>query len=407
MTRTSENGTEKRRPGPQQNQGRQFGISGSHVIRTVMTNPSSSSVSLSKSAVAATAPMSRHRSPAATESVIAPPPKVVHASSQPSSSPKKPPTPGNNNNAAANSSEVGKDYYLRGSSPEDTIGVTPPAHHPHQHAHQSSYYGPHHIYHYSQPQIQIPFHPIVSSAVADSGGHMAVDVQALRARDERIASLEKELRVMEDEFARELERASAQESETATFWQSKHSAVHQAYLRADTELRLLRAEAEVREAERGELRDAFDAMRREAHEREDLIRNLRGQVRGLKEWVSREATRGDGAGGGGSISDEVFADGMGRLANGLQNWVIVYFRKAKIGEYRCDTYLRSEASHKYVATFVGYSGLYFSFGNLAQQFPAQNHDLPNPLADQLCLSYRSFQDSGTGASGGNTSYSYV
>lgn len=50
-------------------------------------------------------------------------------------------------------------------------------------------------------------------------------------------------------------------------------------------------------------------------------------MRGLKEWVST-STRTDG-----QTSDEVFGDGMARLGNGLQNWVIVNFRKAKMGEF--------------------------------------------------------------------------
>ena len=149
----------------------------------------------------------------------------------------------------------------------------------------------------------------------------------LRERDERIAALEREMARMEREFTRELDKLSQNESETATFWQSKHSALNQQFLRTDTELRLLRSEVEVREAEREELRQGWEVLRRELKERDDEIRGLRGQVRGLKEWVST-STRTDG-----QTSDEVFGDGMARLGNGLQNWVIVHFRKAKMGEF--------------------------------------------------------------------------
>lgn len=155
-----------------------------------------------------------------------------------------------------------------------------------------------------------------------SGGPAAAQ---LKEKDERIAALERELQVMEAEFARELDRLSANESETATFWQGKHSALNQQFLRADTELRLLRAEVEVRRGEREELRDGWEVLRREAREREEEIRGLRGQVRGLKEWVST-STRSDA-----QVADEVFGEGMARLGNELQNWVIVNFRRAKLG----------------------------------------------------------------------------
>lgn len=149
----------------------------------------------------------------------------------------------------------------------------------------------------------------------------------LREKDERIAYLEHEMDVMEREFTKELDKLSQNESETATFWQAKHSALNQQFLKTDTELRLLRAEVDVRTAEREGLREGFEVLRRELKERDEEVRGLRGQVRGLKEWVST-STRTDG-----QTSDEVFGDGMTRLGNGLQNWVIVNFRKAKLSEY--------------------------------------------------------------------------
>ncbi|OIW27411.1 hypothetical protein CONLIGDRAFT_579207 [Coniochaeta ligniaria NRRL 30616] len=151
-------------------------------------------------------------------------------------------------------------------------------------------------------------------------------VQALKEKDGRIAYLERELGVMETEFQRELDKLSANESETASFWQAKHSALNQQFLRTDTELRLLRAEVDVREAEREELRSGWETLRRSLRDRDDEVRDLRAQVRGLKEWVSN-STRSDGQT---QTSDEVFGDGMARLGNGLQNWVIVNFRRAKL-----------------------------------------------------------------------------
>jgi hypothetical protein len=156
---------------------------------------------------------------------------------------------------------------------------------------------------------------------------LAATAQLVREKDNRIAYLEQELGIMETEFQRELDKLSANESETASFWQAKHSALNQQFLRTDTELRLLRAEVDVREAEREELRADWEAMRRSLRVRENEVAELRSQVRGLKEWVSN-STRSDGQT---MTSDEVFGDGMARLGNGLQNWVIVNFRRARLG----------------------------------------------------------------------------
>lgn len=158
-----------------------------------------------------------------------------------------------------------------------------------------------------------------------AAGSGATSSALMKEKDEKIAALERELGVMEGEFARELDRLSRNESETATFWQGKHSALNQQFLRADTELRLLRAEVEVRRGEREELREGWDVLRREVREREEVIAGLREQVRGLKEWVST-STRSDA-----QVADEVFGEGMARLGNELQNWVIVHFRRAKLG----------------------------------------------------------------------------
>ncbi|KAH7311653.1 hypothetical protein B0I35DRAFT_481602 [Stachybotrys elegans] len=152
----------------------------------------------------------------------------------------------------------------------------------------------------------------------------------LREKDERIAYLEEDMAVMEREFQRELDKLSQAESETATFWQAKHSALNQQFLRTDTELRLARTELELREREREDLRGGWEVLRRELAERDDEVRGLRGQVRGLKEFVSTSTRVDDQA------SDEIFGGGMTRLGNGLQNWVIVNFRKTRIDLARLD-----------------------------------------------------------------------
>ncbi|KAK1481382.1 hypothetical protein CCUS01_04495, partial [Colletotrichum cuscutae] len=149
------------------------------------------------------------------------------------------------------------------------------------------------------------------TAGTTSHGHGGTSSSAqIKDKDARIAHLERELDIMEREFTKELDKLSQNESETAVFWQAKHSDVNQQFLRADADLRLLRQESEARDADR-------DALRREVGE-------LRVQVRGLKEFVST-STRTSG-----QTSDEVFCDGMARLSNGLQNWVIVNFRRAKL-----------------------------------------------------------------------------
>ncbi|KAK7948227.1 uncharacterized protein PG986_009113 [Apiospora aurea] len=138
--------------------------------------------------------------------------------------------------------------------------------------------------------------------------------QLVREKDDKIAELERELVQLETEFARQVELLSQNESETAAFWQAKHSALNQQFLRTDTELRLLRAE------------EGWEVLQRELRERDDEIRRLHALARGLKEQVST-STR---ALFHEQTSDDQFGDDMARLGNGLQNWIIVHFRKAKI-----------------------------------------------------------------------------
>ncbi|KAK8133928.1 hypothetical protein PG984_005940 [Apiospora sp. TS-2023a] len=149
--------------------------------------------------------------------------------------------------------------------------------------------------------------------------------QQLRDKDDQIAELSRELAQLESEFARQVELLSQNESETAAFWQAKHSALNQQFLRTDTELRLLRAEVEVRDAERAELKEGVGSLRRELRDRDDEIRRLHALNRGLKEQVST-STRAYHE----QTSDDQFGDDMARLGNGLQNWIMVHFRKTKI-----------------------------------------------------------------------------
>lgn len=155
--------------------------------------------------------------------------------------------------------------------------------------------------------------PSTGTAANTSSGSSSSSTTLLKDKDARIAKLERELEIMEQEFTRELDKLSQAESETAVYWQAKHSELNEQFLRADADLRILRQEAEHRDADR-------DALRREVGE-------LRAQVRGLKEFVST-STRTNG-----QTSDEVFCEGMMRLGNGLQNWIIVHFRRAKLGVF--------------------------------------------------------------------------
>lgn len=167
----------------------------------------------------------------------------------------------------------------------------------------------------------------ISTAESTGSGAGGSGSSNSREKDLRIAHLERELSVMETEFQRELDRLSQNESETASFWQAKHSALNQQFLRTDTELRLLRDQACAREAEAEDIARGWrDALRVETAARDDEVRDLRAQVRGLKEWVST-STRADSTA---TTSDEVFEEGMAKLGNGLQNWVITNFRRTKL-----------------------------------------------------------------------------
>lgn len=234
-----------------------------------------------------------------------------------------------------------------------------------------------------------------SAAVAPVPAGLAA---VLEEKDARIAALEGELAQMEVEFRRALERASAAEGEAAAaaaFWRGKCVALERrlATLLASSadaaaasgnggggggggskdtsavvEERGVVGEGNdddaddddeaqaggecvgqgrcgkgetgrgeagrgaVGEVEMSQLRRAWEAAREGMARRDEEITALRAQVRGLKEWVS-VSTRPDGQA---QTSDEVFGEGMARLANGLQNWVLVNFRRAKIGELERD-----------------------------------------------------------------------
>lgn len=163
-------------------------------------------------------------------------------------------------------------------------------------------------------------------------------------KDAKIAELEKEVRTMEAEFEKELTTLSHRlttADEALHFWQQKHSTLNQTYLKSDTELRVLKADIQQVEGreqeflkklsevvvEREKWREAYTEALVEVREKDAEIRALQGQVRGLKSWVSSSGK------GEEQVADEVFGEAMCRLGNGLQNWIIVNFRRVKIGRF--------------------------------------------------------------------------
>jgi chromosome segregation ATPase len=166
-------------------------------------------------------------------------------------------------------------------------------------------------------------------------------------KNARIVYLEKDMAMMEEEFSKELDQLRLKltnESEISAYWQQKHSALNQQFLKTDTDLRMLRHEIATRDKQREErdrdvktrisslildrdgLKDAYHIAKVELTHREEEIQQLRTQVKALKDFVSTNS-RTDG-----QVTDEVFGEMMQKLGNGLQNWVIQNFRRAKIGK---------------------------------------------------------------------------
>ncbi|KAM0169072.1 hypothetical protein ACHAPF_010373 [Botrytis cinerea] len=128
--------------------------------------------------------------------------------------------------------------------------------------------------------------------------------------------------------------------ETLHLLQTAHSTLHTNYLATDSQLRLLRSAhtncpsaAEVQSRvgalmlDRDAFREAYNDAMGEMRGKDEEIMALRGQVRGLKEWVS---SSGRGGVGGEQVTDEVVAEKMQWIGNALQNWVISNFRRGRI-----------------------------------------------------------------------------
>ncbi|QSZ32859.1 hypothetical protein DSL72_002439 [Monilinia vaccinii-corymbosi] len=128
--------------------------------------------------------------------------------------------------------------------------------------------------------------------------------------------------------------------ETLHLLQTAHATLHSNYLSTDTSLRLLRSThancpstSEVQSrigalmTDRDAFREAYNGAMDEMRGKDEEIVALRGQVRGLKEWVS---SSGRGGIGGEPVTDEVVAERMHWIGNALQNWVISNFRRGRI-----------------------------------------------------------------------------
>ncbi|GAW15370.1 hypothetical protein ANO14919_047790 [Xylariales sp. No.14919] len=178
------------------------------------------------------------------------------------------------------------------------------------------------------PENDTP-HEQISSTSKDGGGAQIAKEREKTLQD-KIAELKRELATNEAEFTRALDRFSQNESETTSYWQTKYSNLNQQFLRVDTELRVLRTEVDVREAEKTELREEWELLQRELGERDSEIRSLRSQIAGLKQWVSTNTKKSD------QTSDEEFGETIARLRNGLQNWAVSHFRKSSFDLEKAD-----------------------------------------------------------------------
>ncbi|KAF7947175.1 uncharacterized protein EAE97_004424 [Botrytis byssoidea] len=143
--------------------------------------------------------------------------------------------------------------------------------------------------------------------------------------------------------------------ETLHLLQTAHSTLHTNYLATDSQLRLLRSAhancpsaAEVQSRvgalmlDRDAFREAYTDTMGEMRRKDEEIMALRGQVRGLKEWVS---SSGRGGVGGEQVTDEVVAEKMQWIGNALQNWVISNFRRGRIDLEKGSHEARQQLEH--------------------------------------------------------------
>ncbi|ESZ96889.1 hypothetical protein SBOR_2754 [Sclerotinia borealis F-4128] len=140
--------------------------------------------------------------------------------------------------------------------------------------------------------------------------------------------------------------------ETLHLLQTAHTTLHNTYLATDSTLRLLRnthancprpSDVQSRIGalmlDRDAFREAYNEAMGEMRAKDEEMMALRGQVRGLKEWVS---SSGRGGVGGEQVTDEVVGERMQWIGNALQNWVISNFRRGKIDLDKASNNIRQQ-----------------------------------------------------------------
>ncbi|KAF7927076.1 hypothetical protein BELL_0113g00190 [Botrytis elliptica] len=173
--------------------------------------------------------------------------------------------------------------------------------------------------------------------------------------DEESESEEEEEPLPPDSQIHNLTTTLLHTRETLHLLQTAHSTLHTNYLATDSQLRLLRSAhancpsaAEVQSRvgalmlDRDAFREAYNDAMGEMRGKDEEIMALRGQVRGLKEWVS---SSGRGGVGGEQVTDEVVAEKMQWIGNALQNWVISNFRRGRIDLEKASDEVRHELEH--------------------------------------------------------------
>ena len=162
-------------------------------------------------------------------------------------------------------------------------------------------------------------------------------------KDKKIAELEKEIAVLQDGFERErteLGHKLTNEAESSIFWQQRYSSLNQTFLKTDTDLRLLRHDIQLGKEDRDRdiktrisslmldrdaFREAYNEAMGDLRGKEETVKELQDQVWKLKNFISTSSKMLE------QVTDDGFGESMQRLGNGLQNWVITNFRRAKIG----------------------------------------------------------------------------
>lgn len=140
----------------------------------------------------------------------------------------------------------------------------------------------------------------------------------------------------------ELRSSLSVETNEKKTWMRKYDEMHQDYLEAEHEARLLRARLSERDVslsrewerkreqlalEQNRYRDAYHVTQKAAQEREEEVDQLRAQILSLKHDISiLTMTEGQ-------LADDVFIEKIRNLGHDLQNWTITNYRKVQLGRF--------------------------------------------------------------------------